>query len=105
MEWIISLMYGWKKLNKMEERMIKYIKSLTEKERLLFCKTQIATVIKDFNKKEKAVNSEFNFNGGHINRTAQNRGGRATTLTASAVNNTQMYFKSLDDLKLIVKYL
>ena len=89
----------------MEERMIKYINSLTEKERLLFCRKQITEVIKDFNKKEKSLNAEFNFNGSHINRTAQNRGGRATTLTTNSVNNTQMYFKSLDDLKLIVKYL
>lgn len=89
----------------MEERMINYIKSLSEKERLLFCRKQIATVIKDFNKKEKALNAEFNFNGSHINRTAQNRGGRATTLTANVVNNTQMYFKSLEDLKLIIKHL
>tara|TARA_R110000851_G_C12749764_1_gene531853 strand:+ start:188 stop:457 length:270 start_codon:yes stop_codon:yes gene_type:complete len=89
----------------MEERMIKYIKSLTEKERLLFCKKQIADVIKGFNKKEKALIAEFNFDGGHINRTARNRGGRATTLSANAINSTQTYFKDIECLKLIVKYL
>tara|TARA_R110000796_G_scaffold172233_1_gene289245 strand:+ start:1687 stop:1956 length:270 start_codon:yes stop_codon:yes gene_type:complete len=89
----------------MEERMIKYIKSLTEKERLLFCKKQIADVIKGFNEKEKALISEFNFNGSHIKRTARNRGGRATTLSANATSSAQMYFKSIEYLKLIVKYL
>lgn len=89
----------------MKERMTEHIKSLTEEERLLFCRKQITVLIKDFRKKEKSMLREFYFSGSHINRTARNRGGKATTITANAVNNTQMYLKSLEDLKLIVKYL
>tara|TARA_B110000908_G_C9798851_1_gene247750 strand:- start:122 stop:391 length:270 start_codon:yes stop_codon:yes gene_type:complete len=89
----------------MEERMIQHVRSLNEKDRLLFLRKQIAETIKDFNKKEKALSAEFNFDGGHIKRTARNRGGRATTLSANATSSTQMYFKSIEYLKLIVKHL
>lgn len=86
-------------------RMEEHIKSLTEEERLLFCRKQISTVIKDFRSKEKSQEAEFNYSGRHINRTARNRGGKLTTLSAKAMNDMQAYQSSLEYLKMIVRYL
>jgi len=85
--------------------MKKYIESLTEEQRLSFCRKQIANTIKSYKCKENAVNAEFNHNNGSFKRTAQNRGGRTTTLTAKATQTTQNYFRDIEDLKLIIKYL
>ncbi len=89
----------------MEERLTEYIKNLTEEERLLYCRKQIAVVIKDFKTKEKSLLAERNHNNGSFSRTAQNRGGKTTTLSARATSNAQSYFSSVEDLKRIVKYL
>jgi DNA replication initiation complex subunit (GINS family) len=89
----------------MEDRMIAYIKNLTEEEKLLYCRKQITATIKDFKAKEKAMLAEFNHSNGSFKRTSQNRGGKTTTLSARATSNAQTYFSSVESLKLIVKYL
>lgn len=85
----------------MEERLKKYIISLTEEERLIYCRKQISNVISNFRAKEKAVKREFEYEGC---RTGI-RGGKRTTITAKAVNSTQMYFSSIEELKFIIKHL
>ena len=89
----------------MQDRMLEHIKSLTEQERLLFCRKQLAIVIKEFRVKEKSMMTEMNYSGSHINRTANNRGGRLTTVAAKAMNDTQAYLASIDYLKMIVRHL
>lgn len=85
----------------MEERLKKYITSLTEEERLVYCRKQISSVMSNFKSKEKAVKSELEYDGC---RTGV-RGGKRTTLSARAVNTTQLYFSSIEELRLIVSYL
>ena len=85
----------------MQERMLKYIQSLTQEERLLFCRKQISVVIKDFRAKEKALKSEYNYEGC---RTGV-RGGKRTTLSARADNSAESYVDSIKYLKMIVNEL
>ena len=79
--------------------------SLSEKERLLLCRKAINSCISSLNTKEKAVLSEFNHSNGSYKRTAHNRGGKATTLTARAIASTQIYFSCIEHLKEVVKLL
>lgn len=83
----------------MKERLKKHFNTLTEEEKLNYCKKQLATVISNFKKKEKAVKAEFEYNGDRKGI----RGGKFTSLSSNAVTNTQMYFSSLEDLKTIIE--
>lgn len=94
-------MYGLKKLNNMKERMIKYITSLSEEERLVYLKKQSAHVLSCYKKREKALLSELNYTG---SRTGV-RGGKITTLQANSTNKCEIFDKAVEDLKLIIRYI
>lgn len=93
-------------MNYRDQQLKKYMSSLSEIDKLLYLRKLVNASISNLKKKEKSVNAEFGFD--YISapkRTASNRGGKATSLTANAINCTQIYFSSLEDIKAMVKYL
>lgn len=90
----------------MDKMRDKHLSSLSDIDKLLYLRRLVNSSISDLKKKDKAVETELGFS--YISspkRTANNRGGKATTITANAINMTQMYFKGIAEIKETVKYL
>ena len=70
----------------------------TDTEKCQLIKDKAVIVNNNRKKMEKAVDSEFNFNGDRRGV----RGGKSTTLTAKAQTATEFYLDSLGELKYMV---
>jgi hypothetical protein len=90
----------------MEDILNKHMSSLSEIDKLLYLSGLVKSSVSDYRKKEKAlkIESEFSYMSAP-KRTAKNRGGKLTSLSARASINCQMYHKGIQDIKKVIKYL
>ena len=87
-----------------QQQLKKHISNLSELERLVYLRKLVNSSISNLKSKIKSEEAEFNhdiYSSGK--RTASNRGGKPTSLTAKAVSNAQMYFNSLEDIYEAIK--
>ena len=85
----------------MEERIKKYMSSLSDTDKLLYARKQINTVLSSLKSRDKASMAEFNTDSF---RTGI-RGGKRTTLSANTYNTARIYDSNLEDLKIIIRNL
>ena len=79
-----------------EKQLNKHLSSLSDLDRLLFIRKLINSSISNFKSKERALKSEFNYEGCRKGV----RGGKRTSLSAKASNSAEIYVKSIEFLKL-----
>lgn len=88
------------------EMLNKYMSNLSELDKLLYVRKLLNSCISNLKTKEKSLIAESNFDYmGAPKRTANNRGGRMTSISAKASVSCKMYVDSIEDLKKTVNKL
>ncbi len=94
-------MCGQNSVDNMENKIKKYMESLSDEDKLLYARKQVNTVLSSLKSRNKASMAEFNT----ASERKGVRGGRRTTLSANSYNTARIYDSNLEDLKTLIKYL